>query len=153
SLVIESGSTRSVSRDVLAHAGVPHYAVHAYHARRVAWLLRSRSQGCRWEPACPMALCTRTSGPALTGLLHVLPGCTASGDMGASTRLWPPAPSRPLRRRGAGLAPARRARATGEPQPRRCRGGTRRWPQALRSAQPCVTEGRLCATILPSVSA
>ena len=38
---------------------------------------------------------------------------------GASTRLWPPAPSRPLRRRGTGLAPALRAISTGEPQPRR----------------------------------
>ena len=56
----------------------------------------------------------------------VLPGCTASGNIGASTRLWPPAPSWPLRRRGAGLAPALRAISTGEPPPRRCHGGTRR---------------------------
>ena len=48
-----------------------------------------------------------------------------------------------LRRRGAGLAPALRAISTGDPQPRRCRGGKRRWPQALRRAQQCVTEGRL----------
>ena len=67
----------------------------------------------------PKAMFTRTSGPALTCLLHVLPGCTASGDMCARTRLWPPAPSRPLRGRGAGLALALRALSTGEPQPRR----------------------------------
>ena len=66
----------------------------------------------------PHGYCTRTSGSALTCLLHVLPGCTASGDMGASTLLWPPAPSRPLRRRDAVLALAIRATSTGEPQPR-----------------------------------
>ena len=33
--MIESGYTRSASRDVLAHAGVPHHAVHACHARRM----------------------------------------------------------------------------------------------------------------------
>src|SRR5215470_6050245 len=79
SLMIECGYTRSVSRDVLAHAGVPHHAVHACHARRVAWFLRRRSQLWRWEPSFPTAMFTRTSGPALTCLLHVLPGCTASG--------------------------------------------------------------------------
>src|SRR5919197_3794183 len=145
--MIESGYTRSVSRDVLAHAGVPHHAVHVCHARRVACLLRRRSHLCRWEPAFPKALFTRTSGPALTCLLHVLPGCTASGDICARTRLWPPAPSRPLKRRGAVLAPASRATSTGELQPRRGRGGTRQGPQALRRARQCFTEGRLCATI------
>src|SRR5215475_2145086 len=45
------------------------------------------------------------------------------------------------RRRGAVLVPAVRALSTGEPQPRRGRGGTRRWPRALRRARPCVTEG------------
>ena len=54
--MIESGYTRSVSRDVLAHAGVPHYAVHACHARRVAWFLRRRSQLWRWEPSFPTAI-------------------------------------------------------------------------------------------------
>src|SRR6266478_1607377 len=103
--MIESGYTRSVSRDVLAHAGVPHHEVHACHARRVAWFLRRRSQLCRWEPSFPKAIFTRTSGPAITCLLHVLPGCTTSGDIGAGTLLWPPAPSWPLRRRGAVLAP------------------------------------------------
>src|SRR5262249_39436016 len=86
SLMLESGYTRSVSREVLAHAGVPHHAVHACHARRVAWLLRRRSQLWRWEPSCPPAMCTRSSGPAFTCLLHVLPGCTASPP--ALPRLW-----------------------------------------------------------------
>src|SRR5262244_3493350 len=140
--MLESGYTRSVSRDTLAHAGVPHHAVHACHARRVAWFLRRKSQRWRWEPSVSTAMFTRTSGPALTCLLHVLPGGTASGDSCARTRLWPPAPSRLLRGRGAGLALALRALSTGEPQPRRGRGGTRRWPQALRRARPCVTEGR-----------
>ena len=31
--MIESEHTRSVSRDVLAHTGVPHHAAHACHAR------------------------------------------------------------------------------------------------------------------------
>jgi hypothetical protein len=56
SLMIECGYTRSVSRDVLAHAGVPHHAVHACHARRVAWFLRRRSQLWRWEPSFPTAI-------------------------------------------------------------------------------------------------
>jgi hypothetical protein len=43
----------------------------------------------------PQGYCTRTSGSALTGLLHGLPGCTASGDICARTRLWPRGPSRP----------------------------------------------------------
>ena len=67
----------------------------------------------------PQGYFTRTNGSPLTCLLHVLPGCTASGDICARTRLWPPAPSRPLRGRGAGLALALRALSTGEPQPRR----------------------------------
>jgi len=70
--MIESGYTRSVSRDVLAHAGVPHHVVHACHARRVAWFLRRKSHLWRWELSFPKAMCTRTSGPALTCLLHVL---------------------------------------------------------------------------------
>src|SRR5262249_4828394 len=119
SLMIESEYTRSVSRDVLAHAGVPHHEVHACHARHVTRFLRGRSQLCRWEPSFPQAIFTRTSGPALTCLLHVLPGGTASGDICASTLLGPPAPSRPLRRRGAVLVPAIRAISTGELQPRR----------------------------------
>src|SRR5215468_9149739 len=67
SLMIESEHTRSVSRDVLAHAGVPHHAVHACHARRVAWLLRRRSQLCRWHHSPrlfsrgPAALLSRAS--------------------------------------------------------------------------------------------
>src|SRR6516165_7183190 len=117
--MLESEYTRSVSRDVLAHADVPHHVVHACHARRVAWFLRRRSQLCRWAPSFPTAMFTRTSGPVITCLLHVLPGCTASGDMYARTRLWPPAPSRSLRRRGAVRAPASHAISTGEPQPRR----------------------------------
>src|SRR5215475_8866367 len=47
----------------------------------------------------PKAFFTGTRGPALTCLLHVLPGCTAPGDRCARTRLWPPAPSRLLIRR------------------------------------------------------
>jgi len=43
----------------------------------------------------PQGYCTRTSGSALTCLLHVLPGCTASGDICARTLLWPLGPSRP----------------------------------------------------------
>src|SRR5262245_28796358 len=141
--MIESEYTRSVSRDVLAHAGVPHHAVHACHARRVAWLRRRTSQLWRLEPSFPTAMFTRTSGPALTCLLHVLSGCTASGDICASTCLWLPAPSRPLRRRGAVRAPALCAISTGKPPPKRCRGGTRRWAQALRRTRQCFMEGRL----------
>ena len=91
----------------------------------------------------PHGYCTRTNGSPLTCLLHVLPGCTASGDICARTLLWPLAPSRPLRRKGAVLVPAVRALSTGDPQLRRRRGGTRRWPRVLRRAQPCVTEGWL----------
>ena len=43
----------------------------------------------------PQGYCTRTSGSARTCLLHVLPGCTASGDICTRTLLWPLGPSRP----------------------------------------------------------
>ena len=46
------------ARCPFAHAGVPHYAVYACHARRVAWVLRRRSHRWRWEPSFPR-LCAR----------------------------------------------------------------------------------------------
>ena len=95
SLMIECGYTRSVSRDVLAHAGVPHHAVHACHARRVAWFLRRRSQLWRWEPSFPTTISRGRAAPLSRASCTSCLAAPPLANICARTRLWPPAPSRP----------------------------------------------------------
>jgi hypothetical protein len=105
SLMIECGYTRSVSRDVLAHAGVPHHAVHACHARRVAWLLRRRSQLWRWEPSFPKAIArgraALLSRASCTACLAAPPLATSAHAhaCGLEDRLGPQAERRSARTR------------------------------------------------------
>ena len=94
-------------------------------SRRFASLLRRRSQGCHEEPfflsfQCPQVFFMRTSGPAITDLLHGLHGFAASGSLCPSISPRPQGPSRSRRRRGAVRAHAILAISTVEPMPQCC---------------------------------